>query len=90
MTAGRSDLRTIRIRRRGRHSTPSQVEKVALQAGKAAPAVAIAGVLVAGPAHSALADTTSPVTATAACLAAVAVVRLTAWVSNASSVTWAA
>jgi LysM repeat protein len=66
MTAGRSDLRTIRIRRRGRHSTPSQVEKVALQAGKAAPAVAIAGVLVAGPAHSALADTTSPVTATAA------------------------
>jgi LysM repeat protein len=33
----------------GRHTSPSQVEKVALQAGKAAPAVAIAGVLVAAP-----------------------------------------
>ena len=66
MTAGRSDLRTIRIRRRGRHSSPSQVEKVAVTAGKAAPAVAIAGALVAGPAHSALADTASPATVTAA------------------------
>ena len=33
----------------GKHTSPSQVEKVALQAGKAAPAVAIAGVLVAAP-----------------------------------------
>jgi LysM repeat protein len=39
----------VRIRRRGRHTTPSQVEKVAQQAGKAAPAVAIAGALVAAP-----------------------------------------
>ena len=49
MTAGRSDRRVVQLRRRGRHSSPSQVEKVALQAGKAAPAVAIAGVLVGAP-----------------------------------------
>jgi LysM repeat protein len=49
MTAGHSDRRLVKIRRRGRHSTPSQVEKVAAQAGKAAPAVAIAGALVAIP-----------------------------------------
>ena len=36
-----------KIRRTGRHTTPSQVEKVAEKAGKAAPVVAIAGVLVA-------------------------------------------
>ena len=40
----------MKIRRRGRHTSPSQVEKVAAQAGKAAPAVAIAGALVAVPA----------------------------------------
>jgi len=56
----------VRIRRRGRHTTPSQVEKVAQQAGKAAPAVAIAGVLVAAPTAShALAASAQPVTATA-------------------------
>ncbi len=49
MTAGHSDRRLVKIRRRGKHSTPSQVEKVAVQAGKAAPAVAIAGALVAVP-----------------------------------------
>ena len=49
MTAGRSEHRSLRIRRRGRHTTPSQVEKVAEKAGKAAPAVAIAGALVAAP-----------------------------------------
>jgi LysM repeat protein len=49
MTAGHSDRRLVKIRRRGRHSTPSQVEKVAAQAGKAAPAVAIAGALIAVP-----------------------------------------
>ncbi len=38
--------RPRKIRRTGRHTTPSQVEKVADLAGKAAPAVAIAGVLV--------------------------------------------
>jgi LysM repeat protein len=49
MTAGSNERRTLKIRRRGRHTTPSQVEKVAAQAGKAAPAVAIAGALVAVP-----------------------------------------
>jgi LysM repeat protein len=49
MTAGRSEHRPVKIRRRGRHTTPSQVEKVAEKAGKAAPAMAIAGVLVAAP-----------------------------------------
>jgi hypothetical protein len=51
----------VRIRRRGRHTTPSQVEKVAQQAGKAAPAFAIAGALVAVPqASHALADGAGP------------------------------
>jgi len=49
------DHRPRKIRRTGRHSAPSQVEKVAERAGKAAPAVAIAGVLVAMPqAHAAV------------------------------------
>lgn len=44
-----------KIRRKGRHTTPSQVQKVAEKAGKAAPAMAIAGVLVAAPqAHAAV------------------------------------
>jgi LysM repeat protein len=42
--------RPRKIRRTGRHTTPSQVDKVAEMAGKAAPAMAIAGVLVAAPA----------------------------------------
>jgi LysM repeat protein len=42
--------RKLKVRRTGRHKTPSQVEKVAEKAGKAAPAMAIAGVLVAAPA----------------------------------------
>jgi LysM repeat protein len=52
MIVGSNERRTIRIvkiRRRGRHASPSQVERVAAQAGKAAPAVVIAGVLVAAP-----------------------------------------
>jgi phage tail protein X len=41
--------------RTGRHTTPSQVQKVADKAGKAAPAMAIAGVLVGAPqAHAAV------------------------------------
>jgi hypothetical protein len=65
MTAGHSDRRLVKIRRRGRHSTPSQVEKVAAQAGKAAPAVAIAGALVAVPsAQHALAAQDKPMTST--------------------------
>jgi LysM repeat protein len=71
MSAGRSDRRPVRIRRRGRHTTPSQVEKVAQQAGKAAPAVAIAGALVAAPqASQALAASANPVTATSHATAA--------------------
>jgi LysM repeat protein len=67
MTAGRNDRRAGKIWRRGRHSTPSQVEKVAQQAGKAAPAVAIAGALVAVPgAQHALAASATPAVATAA------------------------
>ena len=41
--------RPRKIRRTGRHATPSHVEKVAEKAGKAAPAMAIAGALVAAP-----------------------------------------
>src|SRR5215475_7568646 len=47
MSAVSSGRRPVRFRRRGRHAPPSQVEKVAEKAGKAAPAVAIAGALVA-------------------------------------------
>lgn len=66
MTAGRTDRGPVRIRRIGRHAAPSQVEKVAQQAGKAAPAVAIAGALVAvaPQASHALAASAPPVTAT--------------------------
>ena len=54
--------RPRKFRRTGRHTTPSGVEKVAEVAGKAAPAVAIAGVLVtSAPAHAA---TAAGVTAT--------------------------
>jgi LysM repeat protein len=55
--------RPHKIRRTGRHATPSQVEKVAGKAGKAAPAVAIAGALVALP-QSAHAEVKTPVKAT--------------------------
>jgi LysM repeat protein len=49
MGAGRHERQLVKIRRRGRHTAPSQVEKVAEKAGKAAPAMAIAGALVAAP-----------------------------------------
>jgi len=53
--SARTHRRPRKIRRTGRHTTPSQVEKVAEKAGKAAPAMAIAGAIVAGPqAHAAL------------------------------------
>jgi LysM repeat protein len=65
MTARRSDRLPVKIRRRGRHASPSQVEKVAQQAGRAAPAVAIAGALVAVPSAQALAATATPVTTAA-------------------------
>lgn len=56
--------RPHKIKRTGRHTTPSQVEKVAGTAVKAAPAVAIAGALVALP-TSAHASVRTPATATA-------------------------
>ena len=56
--------RPHKIRRTGRHATPSQVEKVAGTAVKAAPAVAIAGALVALP-QSAHASVRTPAKATA-------------------------
>lgn len=55
-----------KIRRTGRHATPSQVQKVAEKAGKAAPAMAIAGVLVAAPqAHAAVKATARAAAVTA-------------------------
>jgi len=66
MTAGRNDRRPVRTRHRGRHAAPTQVEKVAQQATKAAPAVAIAGALIAAPQSShALAASANPVPVTA-------------------------
>jgi LysM repeat protein len=52
----------LKVRRTGRHTAPSQVGKVAGQAGKAAPAVAIAGALVAAASQpqAAVANPASP------------------------------
>jgi LysM repeat protein len=60
------DRRVRKIRRTGRHTQPSQVEKVAEVAGKAAPAVAIAGVLVAAApqAHAAVSASAKTTTVT--------------------------
>jgi LysM repeat protein len=63
--AANDDRRGRKIRRTGRHTTPSSVEKVAEKAGKAAPAVAIAGVLVAA-APAAHAAVKAPATTAAA------------------------
>jgi LysM repeat protein len=57
--------RPRKIRRTGRHTTPSQVEKVAETAVKVAPAVAITGALVALP-TAANASVRTPASATAA------------------------
>jgi LysM repeat protein len=55
--------RPRKFRRTGRHTAPSQVEKVAATAAKAAPAVAIAGVLVSSaPAHAATVAAAAPTT----------------------------
>ncbi len=56
--------RPRKIRRTGRHTAPSQVEKVAEKAGKAAPAMAIAGVLVAAAPQAHAADKTPAKAAT--------------------------
>jgi LysM repeat protein len=63
--SGHAHRRPRKIRRTGRHTTPSHVEKVAEKAGKAAPAVAIAGALVAT-APQAHAAVRTPARATAA------------------------
>ena len=63
MDSSNLNRRPRKIRRTGRHATPSQVEKVAEKAGKAAPAVAIAGALVALP-QSAHAEVKTPAKAT--------------------------
>lgn len=55
MTPEPRHRRKRKIRRSGRHTTPSQVEKVAQQAGKAAPAVAVVGALAVSPQVSELA-----------------------------------
>ncbi len=47
--SGQRRKRKRNIRRSGRHVTPSAAEKVALKAGKAAPALAVVGVLAAAP-----------------------------------------
>ena len=52
MNSAHKHRRPRKIRRTGRHTTPSQLQKAAEKAGKAAPAAAIAGVLVAGQAHA--------------------------------------
>ena len=48
MSSAESARRSVKIRRRGRHAAPSQVEKVAGKAVVAAPAVAIAGGVIMG------------------------------------------
>jgi LysM repeat protein len=61
-----SHRRPRKIRRTGRHTQPSQVEKVAEVATKAAPAVAIAGVLVATAPQASAAVSQSAATSTVA------------------------
>ena len=49
MKAGKSRSKDRKFRRTGRHTAPSQAQKVAQRAGKAAPAVAVVGALAAAP-----------------------------------------
>lgn len=50
MSSAQSNPRSLKLRRRGRHAAPTQVEKIAGKATAAAPAVAIAGgVILAAP-----------------------------------------
>lgn len=81
----------MQIRRRGRHTTPSQVEKVAEKAGKAAPAMAIAGVLVAVPqSHQHSAAAAKPTTVTTAVVHKSATAVPAATVSETSAIKLAA
>ena len=59
MKAEKSRSKSRKFRRTGRHTAPSQAQKVAQRAGKAAPAVAVVGVLAAAP-QTAFASTSSP------------------------------
>ncbi|HEX6521058.1 MAG TPA: LysM peptidoglycan-binding domain-containing protein [Streptosporangiaceae bacterium] len=58
MSSARSSRRSVKIRRRGRHAAPSQVEKIAGKATVAAPVVAIAGGVIIGVPATAGAATT--------------------------------
>ena len=78
MIVGSTQRRTVKIRRRGRHASPSQVERVAAQAGKAAPAVVMAGALVAAAPQLQHALASSGMPASAAAQGAHHTVRLTA------------
>jgi LysM repeat protein len=60
-----------KFRRTGRHAAPSQAQKVARRAGKAAPAVAVVGALAAAP-QTAFASTSAPAAAGHAAQATVA------------------
>ncbi|MCW2908333.1 MAG: peptidoglycan-binding protein LysM [Actinomycetia bacterium] len=62
MKARKSRSKNRKFRRTGRHTAPSQTQKVALAAGKAAPAVAVVGALAAAP-QTAFASTTAPAAA---------------------------
>jgi LysM repeat protein len=60
LKAGKS--RSRKFRRTGRHTAPSQAQKVARRAGQAAPAVAVVGALAAAP-QTAFASTSAPAAA---------------------------
>ena len=60
MTSVPRHRRKRKIRRTGQHTTPSQVEKVAQTAGKAAPAVVVVGTLATTAPHIGAAVTASP------------------------------
>ena len=62
MSSSHKHRRPRKIRRAGRHTRPSQVQNVAEKAGKAAPAIAIAGALIAS--TQAHADAEAPARAT--------------------------
>jgi LysM repeat protein len=55
VSSGPKHRRPQHYKRMGRHAAPTQLDKAAEMAGKAAPAAAIAGLLVAGPTHVAVA-----------------------------------
>jgi lysozyme-like protein/LysM domain-containing protein len=71
MSPANSTRRSMKIRRRGRHAAPTQVEKMAGKATVAAPAVAIAGgVIIGAPTAAGAVAKTAPVKAAAVAKAA--------------------